>query len=206
MAYRTPKRRGIYCIETGGWYGDDDRTSVRPLLQLLEDLYGAPYIHRDAATKEELFHYLTKWKDFDPRHYHYPILYLGFHGSAGGYVRLEKVDGEEDWVNHEDLTARLGSSCTNRLVHFGSCGSLTGVDWSGFLQQTGASAVSGYDEAVDFAESAAFELIYLADLQYHGYKSLTSTVASTVHSNMTDEGSAYYGLSSHLGFVMHVGE
>ena len=204
MAYGTRKRRGIYCIETGGWYGDADRTSVRPLLQLLEDLYGAPYVHRDAATKEELFHYLTKWKSFDPRDY--PILYLGFHGSEGGNIRLENMDGEEDWVDHNDLKDRLGPSCTNRLVHFGSCGSLTGVDWGGFLQQTGATAVSGYDKNVDFGESAAFELLYLADLQYHYGKSLTSTVASTVHSNMTDEGSACYGLSSHLGFLMHVGE
>ena len=50
MAYKTRQTRGVYCIETV-WYGDDDRTSVRPVLQLLEDLYGAPYIHRDAATK-----------------------------------------------------------------------------------------------------------------------------------------------------------
>ena len=206
MASGTPKRRGIYCIETGGWYGDDDRTSVRPLLQLLENLYGAPYVHRDAATKEELFHYLTKWKGFDLKHDHYPILYLGFHGSKGGNIRLENMVGEEDWVDHNDLKDLLGPSCTNRLIHFGSCGSLTGVDWGGFLEQTGASAVSGYDEAVDFAESAAFELLYLADLQYYHRKPLTSKVASTVHSNMTKKGHPYRGLSSHLGFVMHVGE
>ena len=201
MAYRTRQTRGVYCIETV-WYGDDDRTSVRPVLQLLEDLYGAPYIHRDAATKDELFHYLTKWQALDPKDY--PILYLGFHGSEDGKIWLETSDGKKDMVNYEVLQDQLWSSCNNRLVHFGSCGSLAGVDWDRFLEQTRASAVSGYHEDVAFEDSAAFELVYLADLQYHHGKSLTPTVAETVHSNMTKRGSPYRGLSSYLEFVMHV--
>ena len=193
---------GIYCIETGGWYDDTDRTSVRPMLQLLENLYGARYIHRDAATKGELVHYLMKWKNLNPEGY--PILYLGFHGSEGGAIRLETVDGQEDWVNHEFLTGHLDSSCADCMVHFGSCGSLTGVDWSAFLERTGASAVSGYEKEVDFSESAAFELAYFAYLVWDDSKSLT-TAASTVSSEMMGECRPYRGLSSHLGFVMHVG-
>lgn len=202
MAYATRQTRGIYCIETV-WYGDADRTSVRPVLQLLEDLYNAPYIHRDAATKDELFHYLTKWQRLDPKDY--PILYLGFHGSDDGKIWLETADGKKDMVNYEVLADHLDASCANRLVHFGSCGSLMGVDWSQFLEQTCASAVSGYHEDVPFEDAAAFELIYLADLQYHHGQSLTSTVANTVHSNIT-ESSAYQGLSEHLGFIMHISE
>ena len=202
MTYATRQTRGIYCIETV-WYGDADRTSVRPVLQLLEDLYKAPYIHRDAATKDELFHYLTKWLNLDPKDY--PILYLGFHGSDDGKIWLETADGRKDMVNYEVLADHLDSSCINRLVHFGSCGSMMGVDWVQFLEQTCASAVSGYREDVNFEDSAAFELLYLADLQYHHRRSLTSTVANTVHSNMT-EGSAFSGLSEHLGFVMHIGK
>lgn len=201
MAYGERKERGIYCIETV-WYGEEDRTSVRRLLQLLEDVYGAPYIHRDAATRDELFHYLTKWQRLDPRSY--PILYLGFHGSKNGKLWLETSDGGKDVVNYEVLADRLDFSCNNRLIHFASCGSLSGVDWAQFLEQTKASAVSGYEEDVEFGESAALELIYLADLQYHYRKSLTPTVANTVHSNMTGE--PYAGLSSHLGFVMYVRE
>ena len=205
MAYRTRQTRGIYCIETV-WYGDDDRTSVRPVLQLLEDLYGAPYIHRDAATKDELFHYLTKWQGLDLQEQNYPILYLGFHGSEDGKIWLETSDGRKDMVNYEVLGDQLAASCNSRLVHFGSCGSLAGVDWDQFLEQTKASAVSGYHEDVNFEDSAAFELIYLADLQYHHGKSLTPTVANTVHSKVTGKQSPYRGLSSHLGFVMHVRE
>ena len=203
MPYTARHTRGIYCIETV-WYGDADRTSVRPVLQLLEDLYAAPYIHRDAATKDELFHYLTKWLGLDPQEY--PILYLGFHGSEDGKIWLETSDGRKDMVNYEVLADQLESSCKNRLVHFGSCGSLAGVDWDWFLEQTKASGVSGYNEDVAFEDSAAFELIYLADLQYHYHKSLTPKVADTVHSNMTGKQSPYGGLSSHLDFVMHVRE
>lgn len=205
MAYGDIKERGIYCIETV-WYGPDDRTSVRPVLQLLEDVYGAPYIHRDAATRDELFHYLTKWKELDLDEHFYPILYLGFHGSEDGKIWLETPDGKTDMVNYEVLADQLEASCNKRLVHFGSCGSVVGVDWNQFVQVTKASAVSGYREDVNFEDSAAFELIYLADLQYHHGKSLTPTVANTVLSKVTGRQSPCRSLSSHLGFVMHVKE
>ena len=203
MANETLHQRGIYCIETV-WYGPDDRTSVRPALQLLEDLYGAPYIWRDAATKDELFLYLTWWLRLEPKEY--PILYLGFHGSREGKIWLETADGKKDMVNYEVLADHLDSSCTNRLVHFASCGSFKGVDWCRFLEQTGASAVSGYQNDIGFEDSAALELLYLADLQRHRGRPLTKTVANDVHSNMTGRDSAYRGLSSHLGFEMHVNQ
>ena len=152
--------------------------------------------------KDELFHYLTKWQGLDAKDY--PILYLGFHGSEAGKIWLETSDGRRDMVNYEVLQDQLRSSCVNRLVHFASCGSLAGVDWDQFLDLTRASAVSGYHEDVAFEDSAAFELLYLADLQYHGQKSLTPNVADTVHSNLTREDSPYSGLSSHLDFLMHV--
>ena len=200
MAYATRQTRGIYCIETI-WYGDSDRTSVRPMLQFLEDLYGAPYIHRDAATRDELFHYFVKWLASDPKEF--PILYLGFHGSTEGKIWLETPDGTSDMVNYEVLGSHLEAGCKNRVVHFGSCASLAGVDWTDFLDMTGASAVSGYEGEVAFEDSAAFELLYLADFQYHGGRSLTPNVAKTVHKNMTEDGSPYSALATHLEFAMH---
>lgn len=116
------------------------------------------------------------------------------------------MDGQADWVNHEVLIDHLGSSCPNCVVHFGSCGSLTGVSWGEFLKQIGASAVSGYEKEIDFGESAACELAYLAYLVWDDTESLTSSAASTVYSEMTEEGKPYHGLSSHLRFVMHTGE
>ena len=80
MAYSTKNTGGIFCIENV-WYGDDDRTSCRSMLQLLEDLYKVPYVCRDAVTREELFYYLTRWKRMKKD---YPVLYLGFHGTEGG--------------------------------------------------------------------------------------------------------------------------
>ncbi len=197
MAYSSKHERGIYCIETV-WYGDEDRTSIRPMLQFLEDLYSAPYVHRDAATRDELFHYLTKWKQMDDKDY--PILYLGFHGSEGGKIWLNTVSGEEDNVDCDVLGAQLEGACEKRLVHFASCSSLEKMDADRFLRQTNASAVSGYNKVVRFDESAALELLYMGELQYHHGKSLTPKVAEIAKTNITSM--PYRTLSKHLGFTM----
>ena len=173
------------------------------MLQLLEDLYGAPYICRDAATREELYHYLTMWKRMDRKDF--PILYLGFHGSEGK-IWLKTAEGIDDYVGYEVLGAMLDGACGNRLIHFASCSSLNlaNIELDGFLKQTGASAVSGYTKDVYFEDSIASELIYFADLQYHHGQSLTPTVALTVYENIMGE--PYKMLSDHLGFAMHCKE
>ncbi len=197
MTYNTKHTRGIFCIETV-WYGDEDRTSCRPMLQLLEDLYEVPYICRDAVTKEELFFYLTTWK---VNKNDYPILYLGFHGEEGK-IWLKTADGCDCYAGYEVIGAQLEEACHGGLVHFASCSSmnLANVELDRFLGQTNASAVSGYTQDVDFGDSIALELTYFADLQYHYRRPLTPTVARTVKSNITTE--PYKMLSDHLGFIM----
>lgn len=53
---------GIFCLE-GEWNPDDlrSRSSVEPILHLLERLKLATAIHRDVASKAELAFYLGKW-------------------------------------------------------------------------------------------------------------------------------------------------
>lgn len=52
---------GIFCLE-GEWDSDlTRRLSVRPVLELLEQLGVAPWIHRDVATVSEFQYYLAKW-------------------------------------------------------------------------------------------------------------------------------------------------
>ena len=62
----TNKKRGIFCLE-GDWWGVRDKTSVEPLLRLLETMGDCkvPYFHHDVATHDELDFYLNKaWQVF----------------------------------------------------------------------------------------------------------------------------------------------
>ena len=197
MVYGEVKKRGIYCIETV-WYGNDDRVSIRPILEIIEEHYKAPHIHRDAATRGELFHYLAKWGELVCD---YPILYLGFHGEKEGKLLLSSEDGQDDTVNGEDVAKRIASlGISNFLVHFASCSSLNDMKTKEFLRIAQASAVSGYSEDVDWVDSAAFELLYLGELQYHGGKSLTPKVADTARKNLR----CTYKLGKNLGFDIKV--
>ena len=197
MAYGEPRHRGIYCIETV-WGEPKDRTSVRGALEILDSARSAPYVHRDAATTAEFHFYLEEWLS-GPDH---AILYLCFHGSEGGKLWFQTVDGSADLVNDEVISERLIDRCKNRAVHFGTCSVLDDMDAMQFLEATRASAVSGYRKDVDWMQSTAFDLLLLDELQYHGQKSLTPTVARTARVNLLGE--PYAQLGEHLGFEMLV--
>lgn len=162
------KRRvkGIFCLE-GDWEIDlRYRTSVDPVLQLLERSNDPkiPYIRRDVGTVPEFEYYLNKWTL--RRYQAYPILYLGFHGNPGqlhiGDQRTPPLD--LDW-----LEERLEGRCNKRIIHFGSCGTLAthGVRLNRFLRKTKALAVCGYKDPVDWMLTAAFEIILLSQFQYN---------------------------------------
>jgi len=54
--------------------------------------------------------------------------------------------------------------CEKRIIHFGSC-SVLKYDKDkirDFMDKTGAAVVTGYTKDVDWIESAAFEMTYLA--------------------------------------------
>ena len=48
------RKKGIFCLE-GDWRGVRDKTSVEPMLRLLETMgnYRVPYFHHDVGTQEE---------------------------------------------------------------------------------------------------------------------------------------------------------
>lgn len=162
----TFKHKGLFCLE-GGWEKDlRGRTTVAPVLELLETSHypSIRSIHRDVATLGELEHYLQRWtlKRYDD----YPILYLGFHGDPGIlYMRAGQRDPVElDWIGE-----RLAGACKGRIIHFGSCGTLAlhGNKLNHFLEKTGALAISGYRTDVDWILSAAYELVLLSALQFN---------------------------------------
>ncbi len=162
----TEKAKGVFCLE-GDWDSDlRYRASVVPVLELL-DRSSSPrvrHIRRDIGTFTEFEYYLRKWTQ--KRYEAYPILYLGFHGAPGV---LHVGDRRRGPVTLDWLEERLAGKCRNRVIHFGSCGTLAthGNRLRRFLQKTGALAVCGYREDVDWMLSAAFELILLYEFQFN---------------------------------------
>ena len=199
------RRRGIFSIETNWYqyqYGQEDATSIRPILQLLRDGYWrVPFISRDAGTSGELFHYIDKWINIDKqKDVSFPILYLGFHGSKQGEMWLETESGKQNMVNYEVLEDHLRNSCANKVVHFAGCSVVKDMDVKKFLKSTGATAVSGYTEDVD-CDAYAFEYLYLQYLQYFGQKNLTKNVVENVRDELKERYKKFYGC---FGFKLHI--
>ena len=191
------EHKGIFCLE-GNWEKDlRGRTTVAPVLELLETSHYPPIrsIHRDVATLGEMEHYLKRWtlRKYDE----YPILYLGFHGDPGTlYMRA----GQRDPVQLDWIGERLKGACKGRIVHFGSCGTLAahGNRLNHFLQQTGALALSGYRTDVDWIQSAAYELVLLSALQFNTFT--RQGLNAALRRTMTDAGTLARGLKYRMVF------
>jgi hypothetical protein len=156
---KTRKRmRGIFAIE-GEWFTDlRGGVSFKPLLDIIKVLHNSPYVHRDAATRQELFYYLQKWTQ--KRYSSYPILYLGFHGKAEK-IQVGDGRGKDCHVTLDDLMEHLQGLCSGRIIYIGSCNTMQ-IDerrLQRFLLQTGALAICGYKFQIDMLRSAAFELL-----------------------------------------------
>lgn len=151
------ERLGVFCLE-GEWEARlDDRLSVEPMLQMLEQLAVIRFIRRDAATDVELEHYLSRWR----RYGSYRLLYLGFHGERD-WLKVQPEGVTLDWL--ED---RLNGAADGRTIHFGSCSvlDLPPERLARFCRQTGARGISGYCRAIDWLDSVAFELALVQALQ-----------------------------------------
>ncbi len=183
---------GVLCLE-GEWKTDmRDRSSVASLLRLHEGLGYIDCIHRDVATLAELEYYVEKWQK--PRYKHYTLGYFAFHGSSG-HLHLGKTkSGKEVKVALSELAEMLGTSCQDKIIHFGSCETLR-VNADAlveFRKKTNAKAVCGYTKKVDWLESAAFETLLIYELTQSTY---LKAVATRIERNYPD-------LAKRLGFVI----
>ena len=115
MAKKKDQKKGVFCLE-GPWFGVKDRTSMEPVLRLLETLkdYRVPYLHFDVGTREEFDFYLEKWAGASFRETH-PILHLAFHGESG---EIAVGEGRNTSVTLDDLAERLEGRCKGRVIHF----------------------------------------------------------------------------------------
>ena len=164
---RRATRRGVFCLESEWSSVVKKRFSIEPVLQLLKSLSpNIEYVHRDAATKEELYFYLNKWKQ---RQYaSHPILYLAYHG-AEGEIDTYNRQGTKSVVTIDNIEEILADACKKRIIHFGSCYTMAinGNRINRFLTRTGALAVCGFQQSVDPLMSAAFEVLALDALQQY---------------------------------------
>jgi len=162
------KPAGVFSFE-GDWEPADltYKASVRPLLAILEQVWGGEFVHRRIGTKEELSYYVNKWlqKKYD----WYTVGYFAFHGSrreihlGGDSVTLDQLAG---------MINKNRNGATGRVIYLGSCSTL-GADEGEieqFCKATRAKAVIGYTRVVQWIESAAFELLLLETLTH--YKSM----------------------------------
>lgn len=170
------------------------------------------FVHRTSVTLAELQHNLEEWKSLNAQKY--PILYLGYHGNAGKIVLGSKDYFGDSEIDLEKLAEGLGEgTCTNRIVHFGSCSTLDVEEKriSSFIAHTGVSAVSGYAGEVDWTESVAFDMLYIKLMQSGGGRSLTPTVMKSIRDGnasrpglLEEDGSPYFEWGESLGFRLEV--
>ena len=172
VAKKKDQKKGIFCLETH-WWGVKGKTTIEPMLRLLETLAGcnAPYRHYDVGTREEFDFYLKKWRGTTFNDF--PILYLSFHGAPG---ELHVGEGRDKSLSLEDLAERLDGGCRGRVVHLGSCGTVDvhGRELKKFLSRTGALAVCGFRENVNWLESTAFDMLVLGRLQGASFQRTSS--------------------------------
>ena len=139
---------------------------------LLEKLagYQVPYRRRDVATRQEFDYLLDRY--LDSGYDDYPILYLSFHGYGPGEDYAAGLTlGDGTSYSLDDLEALINGRCNGRVIHFGACSvmSAPGERLQSFLASSGAVAMCGYTEDVDWLESAAFDLLLLGTLQWAAF-------------------------------------
>ena len=185
------EKRGIWCLETV-WFDSESNASIRPMLELVNALYGTPYVHRNAVSKDEFFYFLEAWANSGRHREKYPILILSYHGTQGT-ISL-KDDPNIDWSNEdtwaasdsvvtlEEIRKRLAERCHNRIIHFSSCSSLDvrHDDIDDFLDETKASAISGYTKNVYWQQAFALDWLYLVEIQVASRGDLTPSLMSEV--------------------------
>lgn len=156
------KTKGIYCIE-GLWNPDDisDRSTVLPILELLEKRETCNFIYHDCATYEELLFLISTWRKKAVSN-KYPILYLAFHGKE------ERIFvGKETAVTLELISELLKEKCYGKVIYFGSCSTLNTDERNikRFLDKTDAIAAIGYKTEVDWLQATACDLFVFDALQ-----------------------------------------
>jgi hypothetical protein len=160
-------KKGIYCLE-GLWdYNLKDKSTVQPILELLEKSDICQHMYHSCATKDELEFFLKKWKQ-KKINSKFPILYLAFHGNRGNILITHTTP-----YSLVELGNILEGSCAGKVIFFASCETLNTDERKiqSFLKQTNAIAAVGYKQEVEWMLATAFELLVLEAFQQDKFDS-----------------------------------
>lgn len=162
MARRSDQKKNVFCLETYSWFKRKDRTSVEPVLELLKGMGHCDYLRRDVATRSEFEYFINHY--FRNEYKNYPVLQLSFHGSDDPPSIFL---GNDERICLDNLARLIKGRCSKRVIYFGSCSTMNthGATLKKFMRNTGALAVFGYRNEVDYLQSAAFETLILGNLQ-----------------------------------------
>jgi hypothetical protein len=157
---------GIFCLE-GTWADHRelaDRTSVVHQLRMFEDARACgKVIHRDVATRGEFDYYVREWPLKETYRREYPLAYLAFHGARGALW----IGPESEPMTLEELKTTIGPGrAHNRILYFGSCSTMAANEdeLQGFCKETGAKAIVGFTNNINWLESAAFDCLLVPKL------------------------------------------
>ena len=161
--------KGIYCLE-GFWYGRHDKTSVRPILHLLDNCQGIKHFYHKCATESELEYMVKQWGQvgFQKK---YPIIYFATHGREKEEKKFNLSEsklyfGPKETISLDKIAELLEGKCNRSIFYFGSCNTFD-IDRrhiDKFLERTKGLAAIGYTKEVDWLPSAAMEILALGYL------------------------------------------
>lgn len=156
---KNTETKNVFCLE-GLWDNNlKKRSTIEPVLQLLESRQTSKYIHKNCATTTELEFYLERWslKAYSD----YPILYLAFHGTENLVHLVDRA------ITLDKLAEILEDKCSGRIIIIGSCSTMN-IDkrhLKNFVIKTDALALFGYKTDVDWVKSTANDLLVFEALQ-----------------------------------------
>lgn len=153
-------RKGIYCLE-GFWFGSKDKTSVYPVLDLLNNARGIKRSYHRCATKAEVICMLERWgqRSFQKD---YPIIYFAAHGKEN------MLDfGGKAQISLDEIADILEGKCDRAIFYFGSCETMNmrSTYIKKFLARTNGLAAIGYKNEVDWMRATCLEILILDHLQ-----------------------------------------
>jgi hypothetical protein len=160
-------KKGIYCLE-GLWDQNlKDKSTVQPILELLEKSDICNHMYHSCATQDELEFFLKKWKQKKINN-KFPILYLAFHGNRGNILITPNKS-----FSLSQLGNILEGACDGKVIFFASCETLNTDERKiqSFLKQTNAIAAVGYKQEVEWMLATAFELLVLEAFQQDKFDS-----------------------------------
>lgn len=174
-------KKYVFCLE-GDWEENlKIHSSVSASLVFMEQNCGIKYIHKHCGTKDSLGYYLKKYKQ--KKYKDYSILYFAYHGKPG-IIKVGK-----DKVTLDELAILLGDSCKDKIIHLGSCLTLS-IDIrliNKFLEKTQALCVCGFKTSVDFLKSSVFDMLLIEMFQSYKDISCVERDMRALHQNLMQE-------------------